>query len=126
MKSLLLRTAILTVVLFLVGRFLGDSEIQIPIHSSFDWMLVFFFVSSLLIGWMLELAMKDASKFILLALGGTVLRLLVTIFGMVTAVIAGVTDEEVFIITFFVLYLLYMIFELIFVLSNLRPDSTKL
>lgn len=64
----------------------------------------------------------DRANFILLSLGATVLRMLIAIFAMTIGLLADVEEESLFIINFFIIYLFYLIFELIFVLSNLRPN----
>jgi hypothetical protein len=73
----------------------------------------------------MEMATTESSNFAILGLGSTVLRMIIAIFAMLLAVIAEVNDVQLFILNFFAIYLAYLIFELKFVLSNLRQNSSK-
>ena len=108
---------VLLLVYFLNG--LGLMEL----HGHFPYMVLFFFLQSLLISWLLSLAEKDRPRLPLYAIGAVSLRLLTAIFYMLISILLKVEDLRPLIIQFMVVYLLYMVFELSIVLANLRPNS---
>ena len=108
---------VLLVVYFLNGLGL------IELHGQFPYMVLFFFLQSLLISWLLSLAEKDRPRLPLYAIGAVSLRFLTAIFYMLILILLKVEDLRPLIIQFMVVYLLYMVFELSIVLANLRPNS---
>ena len=108
---------VLLVVYFLNGLGLID------LHGHFPYMVLFFFLQSLLISWLLSLAEKDRPRLPLYAIGAVSLRFLTAIFYLLILILLKVEDLRPLIIQFMVVYLLYMVFELSIVLANLRPNS---
>lgn len=85
-------------------------------------LLVFvFFGQSVPVAWLMQAGQKDPTQFpvfVIAAIGFrmiTSLMLLLVFYALETEELVGLT------IQFSVLYLVYMVFELIVVLSNLRP-----
>lgn len=95
----------------------------LALHAHFPYMILFFFIQSLLISWLLALAEKDRPRLPLYAIGAVSLRLLTAIFYMLILILLKLEDLRPLIIQFMVVYLLYMLFELSVVLANLRPNS---
>lgn len=95
------------------------------IHIKVHWILLFFLIQGIVVALLNQLALKAADQMPVIILGGVVLRLLMTIFFMVFAVILGVSDQSKFILNTTFLYLPYLIFEIILLLPNLRPNSEK-
>lgn len=125
-KKILLRNILFSLALYGIVWGLRFTIFQQHIHSTITGILIFYFVLSMLVSWMMEIAIGDKEKFVPVAMGAIVLRLLITVLSMVVVVIAGIENQESFIINFFIVYLCYLIFELTTVLSNLRPNSFKL
>jgi hypothetical protein len=123
--KLLLRNILFSGILLAIVYGIKSSDYAQNIHSLIYWILGFYLLKSLLIGWIMEMATTESSNFAILGLGSTVLRMIIAIFAMLLAVIAGVDDVKLFILNFFTIYLAYLIFELKFVLSNLRQNSSK-
>ncbi|MCV9388675.1 hypothetical protein [Reichenbachiella ulvae] len=93
------------------------------LHGYLHWIIVFFWVVSLGIHVLSEVAQRtlDMDKTLVL-LGAVTARLLIAIFAMVTVALIGIADRSLFIINFAVLYLCYLVFEISSVLSNLRSN----
>lgn len=92
-------------------------------HHFIYWILGFFVLQGFLINRMLEYAHKNKpDSFSLYLLGSVSIRFLTSVFTAVIVLVIGVMDKKLFIINFFAFYLAYLIFELIILLSNLRPN----
>ncbi|MDW3196306.1 MAG: hypothetical protein R8G66_28290 [Cytophagales bacterium] len=109
--------------LVLVAVYFWNGFGLIELHSHFPYMVLFFFLQSLLISWLLSLAEKDRPRLPLYAIGAVSLRFLTAIFYLLILILLKVEDLRPLIIQFMVVYLLYMVFELSIVLANLRPNS---
>ena len=109
--------------LVLVAAYFMNGFGLIELHSHFPYMVLFFFLQSLLISWLLSLAEKDRPRLPLYAIGAVSLRFLTAIFYLLILILLKVEDLRPLIIQFMVVYLLYMVFELSIVLANLRPNS---
>jgi hypothetical protein len=85
-------------------------------------MVGFFFIQSLGISWLLVLGEKDREKLPIYALGSVVLRFVSGILFLLVFFVVGLENPEALVIQFMGVYLLYLIFELTTVLSNLRRN----
>jgi len=100
-------------------------EIPGKIHDSFIWVLLFFFLQSLFIAYLHFLGQNDREKLPLYFLGGVVFRMLTVILMLGVIYIGKVPEHVLFTINSGVLYLLYLTFEIILLLVNLRPNSEE-
>lgn len=121
MKKYLLTSLAISFVLLAV-YFLNGFGL-LALHDHFPYMVLFFFLQSLLISWLLSLAEKDRPRLPLYAIGAVSMRFLTAIFYMLILILLKVEELRPLIIQFMVVYLLYMVFELSIVLANLRPNS---
>ncbi len=121
MKKYLLTSIGISLVLLVV--YFLDGLHLVELHAHFPYMVLFFFLQSLLISWLLSLAEKDRPRLPLYAIGAVSLRFLTGIFYMLILILLKVEDLRPLIIQFGVVYLLFMVFELSIVLANLRPNS---
>ncbi len=109
--------------LLLLVVYLLDGLSLVKLHDQFPYMVLFFFLQSLLISWLLSLGEKDRTRLPLFAIGAFSLRFLTGIFYMLTLVLLKVEELRPLIIQFMAVYLLFMVFEMSIVLANLRPNS---
>ena len=122
MKRYLFTAVILTAVFLLGYYLLNDLFFRTYLHPQFPVMILFFFFQSMVISWMLRAAEKDQENFPLYALGSIIFRFVTGILLIVVFWIAGVTNLTPLLIQFMGVYLIYLIFELIVVLANLRRN----
>ncbi len=61
----------------------------------------------------------------LIALAGVSARLIISLFTMLIVVMSGVENMVLLVSNFMVIYLLYLMFEIIILLSNLRRNSSQ-
>ncbi len=113
----------LTLFLWLLS--IGLKQLGLSLHPYFIGILAFYFVVASLITLIHALALQAEDKSPVVLLGGVVIRLILTIFFMVFALLFGVVEHEVFILNTAVLYIPYLIFEIILLLPNLRPNSEE-
>lgn len=120
-KYLLLTTGIS--VLFLILYYFGNTPLFSGyLHDLFPGLILFFFLQSLVISWVICQGQKDEWKSPIYALGTVSIRLLTGIFFMAILMLSKVEGSRVLIIQFTALYLIYLIFELYVVLANLRQN----
>lgn len=121
MKKYLLASLGTSIALWIA--FIFDGFYIWDLHVHFPYLVLFFFIQSILISWMLSSAEKDRARLPLYALGAIVLRFLTGIFYVLILYMLEMEEFRTLIIQFAVVYLLYMVFELSIVLANLRPNS---
>lgn len=120
MKKYLVGSVLITLALFVFS--IAQSDIGVNLHPLFDYLIVFFFIQSVLISILLGLGEKDQEKFPFYALGSVVLRLLTAIMALIILYLVGVENAKSLSIQFMGVYLLFLVFELTVVLSNLRRN----
>lgn len=121
MKKYVLASLGTSVILWIVYLLEGFNLLKL--HAQFPYLVLFFFLQSLLISWLLSMGEKDRSRLPLFALGAISLRFITGIFYLMAVFLMKVDDLRTLIIQFAVVYLLFMVFELSLVLANLRPNS---
>lgn len=96
------------------------------VHPYCGWVLLFFFLITLVGHWFTERGLKrNRENFMSIYLGVTGFRLLISILFIGIFIYKRIPDLYVFVINFFVLYLSYVGFEIRGVLGNLRRDSPE-
>jgi hypothetical protein len=58
-------------------------------------------------------------------MAGTVFRFLLSIIAIFFALYLGVNQTVIFVVNFMIAYLLFVVFEIYTLITNLRPDSEK-
>ena len=122
---------ILTLKLILLSLLLGGliyviQQFVMPtwIHESIWTILAFFIILTWITGmfthYLLQLS-KENSVSILL--GGIGLRLLSSIGFVAVMLMLGVENIILFIVNFFIVYFLYLLFDIYMLIANLRPNS---
>ncbi|MEQ9402578.1 MAG: hypothetical protein RIM99_03240 [Cyclobacteriaceae bacterium] len=121
MKRYLIVTSIVSALLF-VGYFLFESFYGGILHSKFPFLIGFFYVQSFPIAWMLRQGEKDRSSFVIYAIGSIGFRMITGLFLLLVFFFMKVDQIIEFAIQFSAVYLVYLVFELIVVLANLRRN----
>lgn len=122
---------ILTLKLILLSLLLGGGIYLIQqyikptwIHESMWTIMAFFIILTWITGmfthYLLQLS-KENSVSILL--GGIGLRLLSSIGFVAVMLMLGVENIILFIVNFFIVYFLYLLFDIYMLIANLRPNS---
>ncbi|PIB37300.1 hypothetical protein BFP72_18730 [Reichenbachiella sp. 5M10] len=123
MSKGLIRITVFSVFLWLLQYALAQVVSPGIVHQSIVWILVFFWVTNMVIHILSHLAHEQLEMdMTLVLLAGVTGRLLIAIAAMVTVAVLGVADRSLFIINFAVVYLCYLVFEISSVLSNLRSN----
>lgn len=123
MKKYLPVFAIVSAVLVAMYYLLNDLAFGSYLHRLFPALVGFFFIQSVLISWLLKLGSEDKSKFGMYALGSIVLRLITSVLLLIVLFLLKVENTVPLAIQFMGVYLLFLAFELIMVISNLRRIS---
>lgn len=118
-----LRVVVFTVVLLVSYWIFQYMELEIPFHEGLLGIILFYCIQSISIHSLFEFGQKRLEvKFPILVIGAFTLRLITAFMAVVILLVVGVSDPTVFIINFFAVYLLYFVFEIYTVLSNLRSN----
>lgn len=121
MKRYFVVTSLVSLLLF-IGYFLVGVWLPGVLHPKLPLLIGFFFLQSFPISWMLMQGEKDPSSFVIYAIGSIGFRLITALFLLLLFFFLKVDEIVVFAIQFSVVYLVYLVFELIVVLSNLRRN----
>ena len=114
---------VFTIVLAGIVYLLNQSDFEEYIHTAIWGALIFYFVQGLVINLSIDWAKKNSQdKLHLFLLGSVAFRLLTSIFACIFVLLFGIGDQEMFIINFFGVYLLYLVFEMTSLVANLRPN----
>lgn len=123
MKKYLPVFAGVSIVLLILYYTLNDLAFNNYLHDLFPLLVIFFFGQSLVIYLLLKRGSKDESKFGIYALGSIVFRLITAIFLLIVLFLLKVANPVPLAVQFMGVYLLFLAFELIMVISNLRRIS---
>jgi hypothetical protein len=108
-------------VLVLLLKFLGLDNI---LHNQVWNVLLFFFFLTLLTGYLSHLILKiGKDNFVLTVLAGTIFRFVISLGYILVFLFTGVDNIILFVANFFVIYLLYLLFDIYGLMANLRPHS---
>lgn len=122
MKRYLYLTALISVLLLATYFGLNESVLDGYLHSKFPVLVGFFFVQSFPIGWILDQGRKDPQSFPMYAIGSIGFRMITGLFLLLFFYFIKTEDIVSLSIQFTGVYLLYLVFELTVVLSNLRRN----
>ncbi len=98
------------------------NPLKIHFHPYFPGLIVFFWGQSLIVAWLFSMGEKDRQQMPVFFLSGIVLRFVTAIVLLVFFALLEPPGIKALIIQFSVLYLVFMIFELIMALANLRRN----
>lgn len=122
MKKYLVLSLVISGVLLLIYYLLNDPFLGGYLHDLFPVLILFFFVQSFVIAWMLSRGEKNKEKFPLLALGSVTFRFVSGVIFLGIFFVLDVVDPVPLSAQFLGVYLLYLIFEIFVVLANLRRN----
>lgn len=115
---------VLALVVFGISQIQGDAKI---IHEGIWAILIFSAVLGLLVSflgsWGMSVVSVEGRSNIIL--GITILRMIISAIFIGVVLYRGVEDRIVWVIDFFALYLFYLVFEILSILSNLRAISEE-
>jgi uncharacterized membrane protein len=94
----------------------------LQLHPLFGPLVIFFFFQCLIVALLFYLGQKDKEKFPLYALGSVVFRLVSSFIALIVFFIMGVENAKSLSLQFMAVYLLFLVFELTVVLTNLRRN----
>lgn len=117
-------TGSISIALLLLAAFYmaNDKLLGAILHDQFPGLILFFFLQSLVIAWLISLAEKTNWQSPLHALGTITFRFLTALFFIAVLFVLEFKDMKALMAQFLVVYLIYLIFELYTVLSNLRRN----
>ncbi len=106
--------------ILLIVLWIFESQLPFPLHHHFPIITGFFFIQSLVISWIFVRAKKKVETSIFYFLGATVFRLSTLILLLVFIMLIKGQNFQLLLFEIIVLYLVYLVFELRYVLINLQ------
>ncbi len=91
-------------------------------HDFFPILITFFFLQSIVISWILRQGEKNKSSFPIYVIASIGFRMITGLFLLVVFFVLEVEKIRLLAIQFVIVYLVYLVFELMVVLSNLRRN----
>ncbi len=105
-----------------VALWIFEKQLPFPVHRHFPFITGFFFIQSLIISWMFVRAQKKAQRSIFYLLGVTVFRLLTLILLLIFFMLIRGQNFQLLSFEIIGVYLVYLVFELRYVLVNLQRN----
>ncbi|WP_143962563.1 hypothetical protein [Litoribacter populi] len=94
------------------------------LHAKVWNILLFFFFLTLVTGFLSQLILKNGKEnFAQVVLGGTIFRFFFSLGYILIFVVLGLDNIILFVTNFFAVYLLYLLFDIYGLITNLRPHS---
>lgn len=114
----------ISIALVLLGAYYlaNDQVFNSILHDQFPALILFFFLQSLVVAWLIDLAEKTNWESPIYALGTITFRFLTSLFFIAVLFVSKLADMKTLMAQFLVVYLIYLVFELYTVLSNLRRN----
>lgn len=123
MKYKLTLVHVIFSVLIVALAWILDTSGVAYIHTALYGIVAFYFLQGLSINLTIDWVKGNyPEKISIFLLGSVVFRLLTSIIACIFALLIGIDDRQMFIINFFAVYFTYLIFELISLVANLRPN----
>lgn len=95
------------------------------IHPTAEFIILFLFLQALLTLYLTRMGFLDRHRFPMYYMAATAFRFLLSVIVVFFALYLGVNQAVVFIVNFMTAYLLFVVFEIYTLITNLRPDSEK-
>ena len=108
--------------ILLIILWIFENQLPFPVHHHFPFITGFFFIQSIVISWMYERAKKKAETSIFYFLGATVFRLMTLILLLGFFMVIKGQNFQLLLFEIIGLYLVYLVFELRYVLVNLQRN----
>lgn len=122
MKRYFINSIVISVLLVLFYLTVSMMDFGFTLHEHFLTLIIFFFIQSIPIAWLLKQGEKDPSSFVMYALASIGLRMISGLFFLLAFFFLKVSDITSFAVQFSAVYLIYLVFELTVVLANLRRN----
>ncbi|GAB4107607.1 hypothetical protein GCM10028791_00530 [Echinicola sediminis] len=117
--SLVILTGIVVLLVFLIQYLMPDW-----VHSRVWQVIIFYFGLMLVSGQLIQLLLKQSKdNSVNIALGATVFRFLASLIFIAICLFLKIDNKILFFANFFVVYLLYLLFDIYSLITNLRPHS---
>lgn len=116
---------IFTVILAAVAYLLREVFLLHYIHTTAEFIILFLFLQAILTLYLTKLGFRDSSRFALYYMSAIVFRFLLSVIAIFIALYLGINQAVIFIVNFMIAYLLFVVFEIYTLITNLRPDSEK-
>jgi len=118
-KKLLLLTFCLGLVIYIIKHYLFPHWIHEDAWLLLIFFSVFTFLSGMFVLYLISLSKENTSNILLAA---SVLRLLASAGFFAVLMFLGIEDQMLFVINFFIVYLSYLLFDMLTLITNLRPN----
>lgn len=122
MKKYLVPSIIISTVLLLAFYLFNDGLLGGTLHNQFHILVIIFFAQSVPVAWLMQQAQKEAGQFPIYIIGAVGFRMITSLMVLTIFYVLKTPDLFAFMVQFSILYLVYLIFELIVVLANLRRN----
>ena len=122
MKNYLSGSMLISSLLLAAYYLANEAVLGSMLHAQFPGLILFFFLQSLVIAWLIHLAEKSNWESPLYALGTITFRFLTALFFIAILFVLKLNDMKMLMAQFLAVYLIYLVFELYTVLSNLRRN----
>ena len=122
MKKYLVPSVIISTILLLAYYLINDSLLDGMLHAQFHILVIIFFAQSVPVAWLMQMAQKETSQFPIYIIGAVGFRMITSLMVLTIFYLLKTPDLFPFMVQFSILYLVYLIFELIVVLANLRRN----
>ncbi|GGZ23196.1 hypothetical protein GCM10007049_15110 [Echinicola pacifica] len=94
------------------------------IHSRIWQVIIFYFGLMLLSGQLIQFLLKQSEEnSVAIVMGATIIRFLASLIFIAICLFTEIDNKILFFADFFVIYLLYLLFDIYSLIANLRPHS---
>ena len=114
-----------TIILLVLAYVAREVFLLDIIHTAAELIILFLFLQGLLTFFLTKLGFRDKGRFSLYYMAATAFRFLLSVIVIFFALYVEINQAVVFIINFMIAYLLFVVFEIYTLITNLRPDSEK-
>lgn len=119
MGSLIALTVLVVLLTLLVQQLKSEW-----VHSRVWQVIIFYFGLMLVSGQLIQFLLKQSEEnSVQIALGATVFRFLASLIFIAICLFLKIDNKILFFANFFVVYLLYLLFDIYGLITNLRPHS---
>lgn len=122
MRKYLVPSILITAVLLMTFYFLNESMFKGYLHDQFDVLVFIFFLQSIPVAWLMHTGQKEPSQFPIFFIGAIGFRMITSLMILAVFYILKIPELFALFVQFSILYLVYLVFELIVVLANLRRN----
>ncbi len=118
-SKLIILTFCLGLVIYVIKNYLFPNWIHEDAWILLTFFSVFTFLSGMFVLYLISLSKENTSNILLAA---SVLRLLASAGFFAVLMFLGIEDQILFVINFFIVYLSYLLFDMLTLITNLRPN----